>query len=153
MCTAGAFGAAGATSLADGPLPIGEVVGVVIIAGSCGYRAYRTIDAILNNIHDDKIFDWTNDGTRIHDDNGQTIEYTEKDIQDSELDQAKSELDLSIKNRKQQNNDRRPPKGTKNDPRYKEEWKNYDKHNDRIKKEERVRDRIKDRIKTRDERT
>jgi hypothetical protein len=42
-CTTGALVTAGGTSVADGPFPIGEAVGALILTGSCIYRAYRAI--------------------------------------------------------------------------------------------------------------
>ena len=45
MCYVAAAGAAGGAAVADGPLPIGDAIGVGILAGSCVYRAYRGVRA------------------------------------------------------------------------------------------------------------
>lgn len=47
-CSLRALGLAGATSAADGPLPAGEVVGAAIVGGTCIYRAYKGISALIN---------------------------------------------------------------------------------------------------------
>ena len=50
-CSWRAVGAAGVAAAADGPIPLGEAVGVGVVVGDCVYRLYRWISPVTSTAH------------------------------------------------------------------------------------------------------
>jgi RHS repeat-associated protein len=47
-CSAGAATAGGVAAVADGPVPVGDAVGVAIVVGSCVYKAAKAVRSLWN---------------------------------------------------------------------------------------------------------
>jgi RHS repeat-associated protein len=143
-CSAGALTTAGTAAAVDGPVPVGEAVGAVVLLGNCisvGVRAYRAYKAaqlvaeLPQNIAMNEEAEEA-EGPFNQDEAGKIKggvgEYGE--IADHELADAERQLQESIaqRGREQKRNPRGSPNGSKEDRHNDREWRN---HQDKINEE------------------
>ena len=112
MCSKAALGAALTTSVADGPVPVGEVIGVGIAVADCGYRVYKLVQIARAP----SVADTIEDIADPEDGEEQESEKEEDDEDEYWEDQFPEEEDRK-KNRERRNQERRE---RPNDPEEKE---------------------------------
>jgi len=162
MCYVAAAGAAGGAAVADGPLPIGDAIGVGILAGSCVYRGYRmfrawraanaAVQAVNSMDMDGDVDEWDqevdgpydqDDGGKIKGDIGEIPQPGEIDADDLIDAERQLQESLAQREREQQRHDPGDPNGDPNDRENHRQWRS---HQDRIDREREILRGVQDRI-------